>query len=159
MKETRFIDTSILLEILEVPGKCNNSKTIQAEFAHFAQQSQATIIMPISVLIETGNHVNHIKSNPKCKKKSVEKFNDILAMFIKNKSPWSFYGYDFKEDDIKRIAERYGRSVFSGIGIGDIFIIDSYNAYVDHLKMDKHQNHKIKIWSLDKHLSSHEIIL
>ena len=60
MKETKFIDTSVLLEILEVQHCCKNSKKYQQELVEFYGKENATLIMPISVLIETGNHINHI---------------------------------------------------------------------------------------------------
>ena len=41
------------------------------------------------------------------------------------------------------------------VGIGDVFIIDAYNQYIEKLKADDSQNHLISIWSLDQHLSSY----
>lgn len=90
MKETRFIDTSILLEILEVPDKCKEPEKYQKEFAEFTRQSQASLVMPISVLIETGNHINHIKGNQQAKEKSTKRFLDILKLFIHSTNPWFF---------------------------------------------------------------------
>ncbi|MCY7070514.1 MULTISPECIES: hypothetical protein [Streptococcus] len=159
MKETRFIDTSILLEILEVPDKCEDPKKYQKEFADFTTQSQANVIMPISVLVETGNHINHIKSNPQAKETSTKRFLEILKLFINSANPWFFYGYDFNADDIERVIEKYQELRYTGTGIGDIFILDSYNEYVSKLKDGGNQNHKIVIWTLDKHLQGYCEIL
>lgn len=155
MKETRFIDTSILLEILEVPNKCKNPKQYQIELAKFASQPQAILIMPISVLIETGNHINHIKSNQPAKNKSTQRFLDILKLFINNSNPWLFYGYDFNEKDICRVIKEYENLRYSGMGIGDTFILDSFKEYVSKLKDSDAKNHKIEIWTLDKHLQGY----
>lgn len=155
MKETRFIDTSILLEILEVPNKCKDSMKYKKEFAEFTKQSQANVIMPISVLIETGNHINHIKSNPQAKETSTQKFLEILNLFINSTNPWFFYGYDFNEKDIKRVIETYQGYRYSGTGLGDIFILDSYKEYVSKLKDSGNRNHKIMIWTLDERLQGY----
>jgi len=155
MKETRFIDTSILLEILEVPDKCEDPKKYQKEFAEFATQSQASVIMPISVLIETGNHINHITGNQPAKEKSTQRFLDILKLFIHSTNPWSFYGYNFTADDIERVIGKYQEYRYSGPGIGDVFILDSYFEYVAKLKDSGNQNHKIEIWTLDQHLTGY----
>lgn len=152
MKETRFIDTSILLEILEVPRKCTNPDKFKKEFAAFATQPQASVIIPISVLIETGNHINQIKSNPQEKQKVIQKFLDILDLFINSDNPWFFYGYDFTAEDIERVIETYKGYKYIGPGIGDIFILDAYNEYVSNLRNGGNQNHKIEIWTLDQHL-------
>ena len=152
MKETRFIDTSILLEILEVPDKCGNPDKFKKEFAEFAMQPHASVIIPISVLIETGNHINQIKSNPQVKQTVIKKFLDILDLFIKSDNPWFFYGYDFTADDIERVIEMYKTYRYIGPGVGDIFILDAYTEYVSNLRNGGNQNHKIEIWTLDQHL-------
>lgn len=154
MKETRFIDTSILVEILGVPDKCSDSDKFRKELVEFYKKPNATLIMPISVLIETGNHVNHIKDGSR-KTEVLDKFYDILNMFLTNSSPWSFYGYNFTVDDTRRIIEHYKVVVYSKVGIGDVFILDAYNQYVEQLKANKKQNHLISIWTLDEHLSSY----
>lgn len=154
MKETRFIDTSILLEILEVPNKCQDPKKYQKEFKEFIQQPHVSLVMPISVLIETGNHLNHIKGNQVAKEKSINKFIDILKLFIHSTSPWYFYGYNFTADDIGSVIEKYQEFKYSGTGIGDVFILDSYDKFVADLRGSV-QNHRIVIWTLDKHLTGY----
>lgn len=109
-------------------------------------------IKDISVLIETGNHINQIKSNPQEKQKVIQKFLDILDLFINSDNPWFFYGYDFTAEDIERVIETYEGYKYIGPGIGDIFILDAYNEYVSNLRNGGNQNHKIEIWTLDQHL-------
>ena len=154
MKETKFIDTSVLLEILEVQHCCKNSKKYQQELVEFYGKENATLIMPISVLIETGNHINHIPDKV-MKMDALKKFIDILELFLNSKKPWVFYGYNFGVDDISRIKEQYAQVVSAKVGIGDVFILDAYYQYIEKLKADASQNHLISIWSLDEHLSAY----
>ena len=57
------------------------------------------------------------------------------------------------------MIEKYQELRYTGTGIGDIFILDSYNEYVSKLKDGGNQNHKIVIWTLDKHLQGYCEIL
>ena len=55
----RFIDTSIMLNLLEVPGRCAEKERVKEEW-RFILEKKETLIMPIATIIETGNHIAHI---------------------------------------------------------------------------------------------------
>ena len=54
-----FIDTSILLEILQVPNKSSSSrhKVVMEELSHMIN-GRDTLILPFATIIETGNHIS-----------------------------------------------------------------------------------------------------
>ncbi len=60
-KNIYFIDSSILMEILKIPNHFSeaDSKTYSEKLADLLKNGNSTIIMPISVIIETGNFINH----------------------------------------------------------------------------------------------------
>lgn len=51
-----FIDTSVLCELLEVPGKNQQAGEVQREFAARDERGERFVI-PITAVIETGNHI------------------------------------------------------------------------------------------------------
>ena len=55
----RFIDTSVMTNILEMPGRCSDAQKIKEEF-NFAMKQEEVLILPIATIIETGNHIAHI---------------------------------------------------------------------------------------------------
>jgi predicted nucleic acid-binding protein len=56
----RFIDTSIMANLLKIPHKSQNHDKIKREFIK-AINTGDTLILPISTIIETGNHIAHIE--------------------------------------------------------------------------------------------------
>lgn len=54
----RFVDTSVLVELISVPGMCSadRQKRLKPELSTYLKQ-QDTLVLPITALIETGNHI------------------------------------------------------------------------------------------------------
>lgn len=57
----RFIDTSVMMNLLEVPGKCADAQIIKEEFRQIIDNKEG-LILPIATIIETGNHIAHISN-------------------------------------------------------------------------------------------------
>lgn len=56
MAEVVFVDSSVLLNLLDVPGKNSDRGGVTAEFkAHAA--SGVTLIIPMAAVVEVGNHI------------------------------------------------------------------------------------------------------
>lgn len=48
----RFIDTSVMMNLLEVPGRCADSQMIKEEFRKTIENNEV-LILPIATIIET----------------------------------------------------------------------------------------------------------
>lgn len=55
----RFMDTSIVMNLLEVPHMCADAESVKSEFAKAVAEKE-TLILPMSTIIESGNHIAHI---------------------------------------------------------------------------------------------------
>lgn len=153
-KNIFFIDTCILLEILQVPQKFNikDSETHTKLLRDRSTDNNSLIIMPISVIVETGNHINQIQ-NPTRRTDCYNKYIDILNSITKGTVPWQLFGYDYKNQDLAMIINLSKKLFISKVGMGDIFILDSFNKYLETLPRDRKYN--IEIWTKDKHLESY----
>lgn len=56
MKRVAFLDTSVLVELVEVPGKSQQPAAIRSEFERRVLAGEQFVI-PITAVIETGNHI------------------------------------------------------------------------------------------------------
>ena len=56
MMEYILIDTSVMLEILNVPNKARGHDTIMTQFRKKVDAG-ATFFIPLATILETGNHV------------------------------------------------------------------------------------------------------
>ena len=153
-KNIFFIDTCILLEILQVPQKFNikDSETHTRLLRERSTDKNSLIIMPISVIVETGNHINQIQ-NPTRRTDCYNKYIDILERITKGKVPWQLFGYDYQNQDLDRIIDLSKNLFTYKVGMGDIFILYSFNKYLETLPGDRSYN--IEIWTKDKHLESY----
>ena len=153
-KNIFFIDTCILLEILQVPQKFNikDSETHTRLLRERSTDKNSLIIMPISVIVETGNHINQIQ-DPTRRTDCYNKYIDILERITKGKVPWQLFGYDYQNQDLDMIINLSKNLFTYKVGMGDIFILYSFNKYLETLPGDRSYN--IEIWTKDKHLESY----
>lgn len=146
----RFIDTSIMMNLLEVPGKCQNKDDIKQEFAS-AINAGDVLILPISTIIESGNHIAHITDGHKRREKAL-KFKEFLIRTAYDEAPWRLYGTDLQKSDLLYIAEKFPeKALMLRMGIGDLSIIRFYEKYKETVPAIG----RIMIWSTDEHLSSY----
>ncbi len=57
----RFIDTSIVMNLLEIPDRCEDKERVKREFQKAVSDGDR-LVLPMSTIIESGNHIAHIKN-------------------------------------------------------------------------------------------------
>lgn len=146
-----FIDTSIVMNLLEIPQRCQDAKEIKKEFKK-AVESDEVLILPMPTIIESGNHISHIADGNIRREKAI-KFQTFLRKTALQEAPWKLYGVEFTSDDLLALAEEFpDYAQKMEMGIGDMSIIRFYEKY----KNDIPAIGKIRIWSTDKHLKSYQ---
>ncbi len=143
-----FIDTSVLLNILNVPGRDQQRDKVMRELKELLdQRGKNALILPFATIIETGNHIAHCGDGNQRRKAAV-KFSECIDKTINNKAPWQYYGNQLTPEDLREICEEFPDSAMRGEGFGDLSIIRAYQRY----KEETPAIHKIRIWSVDEHL-------
>ncbi len=142
----RFIDTSVMLNILDVPGRNADREDILAEFK-VIDSSRESLYIPLPTIIETGNHIAHINDD-RARRACADKFAKMLNALSDEEAPWKLYGYELKPNDIKEIANQFINSATAKTGIGDLCIVYFYEKYINNTSALG----KVMIWSTDRHL-------
>lgn len=143
----RFIDTSIVMNLLEVPNMCAEADVVKDEFKT-AVEAEETMILPMSTIIESGNHIAHIADGTVRRKKAME-FQTFLRKTAKDEAPWKLYGLEMRKEDLLALANDFPEYALKlEMGIGDMSIIRFYERY----KKEVPAIGRIMIWSKDKHL-------
>lgn len=143
----RFIDTSIIMNLLEVPNMCADAKDVKEEFKA-AVEAKETMILPMSTIIESGNHIAHIVDGTVRRTKALE-FQTFLRKTAKDEAPWKLYGLEMKKEDLLALADDFPECALRmEMGIGDMSIIRFYERYKKEVPAIGH----IMIWSKDNHL-------
>ena len=143
----RFIDTSIIMNLLEIPDRCQESEKIKKEFEQVLTNKDV-LILPVSTIIESGNHIAHI-NNGYLRREKANQFKTLLESTANETAPWQLYGTELKKEDLLFIAENFPeKALHYEMGIGDLSVIRFYENY----KKTVPAIGRIMIWSTDSHL-------
>ncbi len=145
----RFIDTSIMLNMLEVPGRCSKAETVKKEWKEVLEAGDV-LILPIATIIETGNHIAHI-ANGNIRRTIAGKFSEYLRKTAEGEAPWQLYGVELDKDGLLYLADHIEENVLNEVGIGDMSIIYAYMQYKEKTPAIG----SIMIWSTDNHLQGY----
>ena len=85
MRTIWFIDTSVLCELVRVPGKDQQHKAIAAEFKKRIHDGDRFII-PITAVVETGNHICNAKVGDR--RGAAGRFSGFLKSVVDGTVPW-----------------------------------------------------------------------
>lgn len=146
----RFIDTSIIMNLLEVPNMCAEADAVKDEFKA-AVEAEETMILPMSTIIESGNHISHISDGNIRRTKAIE-FQTFLRKTARDEAPWKLYGLEMRKEDLLALANDFPEYALKlKMGIGDMSIIRFYERYKKAVPAIGH----IMIWSKDTHLAGY----
>lgn len=123
----RFIDTSVMVNLLEVPGMCNAASQIKKQMKELVEQKEV-LILPAATIIETGNHIAHIPDGHKRRNIAI-KFGEYLRKTADGQAPWQFYGVELDKEGLLYLAEHIEENAIQQVGIGDMSIVYAYQQY------------------------------
>lgn len=146
-----FIDTSVLVNILDIPFMNQDREAVLEEYETLMGQNGNAFILPLATIIEAGNHIAQISDGNLRRIKGIE-FADMLMKIANDESPWKFFEDEVTQDEIRVIAERLPESTARGSGTGDLSIISAFEKYRDNTPAIGY----IRIWSMDSHLRHYE---
>lgn len=150
-----FIDTTVFCNIINVDKLADEREYAIAELKEINDNSaREKIILPFATIIETGNHIAHI-ADGNLRYKTAQKFCEAIIKTIEGSAPWTYYGSQLTEEDLRKICDNFPQAVITGTGVGDLSIVRAYEKYKDETPGVE----EIRIWSYDRHLEHyHEIM-
>ncbi len=146
----RFIDTSIMTNLLDIPSHNENRDSVKREFKIICSDPAETLILPTATIIETGNHIAQI-NNGNVRRNRAEKFSEYLLKTAQGEAPWTYQGYDLTTEDLVYLSGSIVEYATRGISLGDLSIIKQYEKY----KAKVPSIGRIMIWCLDGHLKGY----
>lgn len=145
------IDTTVLVEILDIPGMSKAHKASLAEFGDRVNSGDR-FELPFAVIVETGNHVGQ-NGSPSQRRKVAERFCAFIDGAVSGAHPWrvmgapdlsvlrewiSLFPAHVERDDAKS----------KGSGLGDLTIVETVGRL--RKTLDKTD---VDVWTLDQHLA------
>lgn len=151
MSKINFVDTSVLVELLNIPGMNAHHEDAKVEYQLMAEEEDV-FILPVATLIETGNHIAHISDGGLRYNISL-KFAELVEKASNSIDNWNVQP-EISPDVLKKIIDQIPSQANAQTGFGDISIIEQF--------LDYQENHQpigeMRIWSYDHHLQSYSYI-
>lgn len=156
MSCTCIIDTTVFLNLLNVPNKNQDRQKIQKDFLTY-QASGAEFILPMATIIETGNHIAQNGDGNRRRKVALRFCASVKGAF-NGDAPYQPSDFPDKHevltwlDLFPNLAGKNSKdeTKLEGTSFGDLSIIEEFNKAV---RLNKRS--EVFIWSLDRDLQSY----
>jgi predicted nucleic acid-binding protein len=143
-----IIDTSILVEILDLQGLAEHPERTRDELERWIE-AKATLLLPVAVIIETGNHIAQISGGRK-RRSAAKEIITIVTDALNGDSPFAPTP-SFDVDELSRWLPRFEELATRGIGLADASLVELWER-----ERALNPARRVLIWSLDKDLSSYD---
>lgn len=150
-----FLDSSVLFNLLDVPGKNGDRDTIVSRFRRLADDG-TTFVFPVTAVIETGNKIAQL-ADGHSRRVCMERFVEWLRGALTTTAPLAVSGVAWDPDFLAALVDGGGTGVpladlaTSGVGSGDASLLLEMNRYRAKVPSAT----PITLWTLDRQLSSY----
>jgi hypothetical protein len=129
MRKVLIIDTSLLCVWLQIPGmEIGGSDDDKWDYNRVHEKIQSEIskstilVLPLAVVIETGNHIAQATNNYDI----AQKFSEIMKKAADETSPWAAFSEQielWEAEELKNLAAQFPQSANQKISMGDASIV------------------------------------
>ena len=153
-RKVTFIDTSVLVEVLKVPGKSQQPEAIAGELRDRVK-ARESMILPTAAIIETGNHIAQVADGA-TRRTLAGHLTKFLQATVTDDAPWTLNGARWDGELLTAICEgargcpSLADMAAQQVGLGDVSILAEAEAYERRVS-----NVDVTIWTLDNALSAY----
>lgn len=143
-----LIDTSVFVEILNVPRKATQHDEIMAMLGQKVAEAEQ-LFLPMATILETGNHIGQNGDGTQ-RRHCATRFAQQVSAALNSESPFKPVSF-LKAEQLQAWLDEFPDHAGRGSGLGDLSIIHDWQRL-------RHQNtgRRVYIWSLDDHLSGYD---
>lgn len=147
MSDIVLLDTSIYLNVLDVPGRNQDRNKVLEEF-ELRINHEDHFLLPLVAILETGNHIGNLLDGNRRREYSIKLVEDIV-MALDGKAPYRATYFPSREEFSKWVMD-FSENHHS-ISLGDHLIIKEWERTCKANRMSR-----VLIWSLDNHLRGYD---
>jgi len=148
MSDIIIIDTSVLLNVLDVPAFNQHRAAVLAEFGELVDVG-ASFLLPIAAIFETGNHIAHLRDGRE-RRRYAKNFRDRIREALEGEAPW----VPIQFPGSRQLAiwlESFPDIAMRGSGMSDLSIIKAWDT-----ECTRHRSRRVRIWPLDRTLQGYD---
>ncbi|MGE8045860.1 hypothetical protein ACQKO6_16870 [Pseudomonas monteilii] len=143
-----LLDTSIFLEILNVPVKAQQHERIVEQLAERIRQKES-LFLPMATILETGNHIGQ-NGDGGARRACAERFVIQVSKALAGGSPFKPISF-LEAEELGVWLREFPDHATGGSGLGDLSIIHDWTRLCS-----QNRARRVYIWSLDVHLGSYD---
>jgi hypothetical protein len=148
MRAVCLVDTSVFVEILNVPHMANQHRVITQQLADKIGNKES-LFLPMATVLETGNHIAQI-GDGNLRRQFAERFVKQVNLAIDGQSPFTPINF-LEANDLRKWLAEFPDWAMQGQGLGDLSIKHDWERLCE-----QNQARRVYIWSLDGHLSGYD---
>jgi predicted nucleic acid-binding protein len=140
-----LVDTSVLMNVLDVHGFNQQRVAVLAEFERLVN-ADAHLFIPMASVFEAGNHIAQL-ANGQVRRSTAETFVRAIQAALNNDAPWK----PMRFPDSSTLAlwlNDFPEAAMRGLGMGDLSIKKDWEAQCALYPMSR-----VRVWTLDKDLA------
>ena len=161
MVDICLLDTSILLNVLNVPNRTNERDKVMADFEIYIE-SNCRFIIPFVVAVEVGNHISQ-NGDGTIRRQTASRFVDMMRSTFNGDLPFEISNFDLKsewQDWIEEFTDKAGQNKTpakpnEGMSLTDLSIIKEYEDVQAKNRANRRKNVEVFIWSHDSDLEAY----
>jgi hypothetical protein len=154
-RRVEFVDTSVLCNLLGIPGKCQDREKVLAELKRKEGSRDCDLLLPVTAVIETGNHIAQL-TDGRHRRSHAETFAALLRLVVDGKAPWALNEVEWDAAHLSALIS--GGSTGSTLiehacnrlGCGDLNILIERDRY-----LARTSGVEATVWTLDAQLASY----
>ncbi|GEC75365.1 hypothetical protein GCM10010213_19370 [Microbacterium maritypicum] len=153
MSRVSFIDTTVLCNLVPVPGRDQNADEVRREMKERLARGER-FILPITSVVETGNFIAQV-SDGQLRRQTAEKLAAILNLICEGKAPWVLHDVAWDRAFLKTLLDgadtmsSYVEHAVNKVGAGDLCII------TERFYFQERSSVRAGIWTFDAGLRAH----
>lgn len=140
-----IVDTSILLNILDVPGR-NESRTEVLTALDARIEAGDHLFIPMSAIVEVGNHIAQLSSGAQ-RRATAERFVAEVRKALADEAPWKPINFP-SNLEVLGWLDAFPDAAMQGLGMGDLSIKKEWETLCAKYRMSR-----VRVWTLDEDLA------
>ena len=143
-----IVDTSILCNVLRMPGRDQHYEQAIAELeVHIEQRHR--LLLPVTAILEAGNLIAQ-SGDGRQRRAVAERFIQQVRQAIEGQAPWTPTPA-FELDRVLKYLDGFAEHAMRGVGFGDMAI-----TYEFERQCQLNPGRRVFVWSYDDHLRAYD---
>ncbi len=145
MSSIVIVDTSVLLNIIDVPDRNQNKAAVLNRLERMIEDGDHLFI-PMAAIVEVGNHIARVTKGAQ-RRRAAERFVKEVSNALQDEAPWKPINFPSNQAVSNWLAA-FPESASQGLGMGDLSIKKECEDLCRRYSMSR-----VWIWTLDVDLA------